>query len=165
MGEKKLIMRVLVMLLLCVVVVFASTKEEEEVKEYQIKIQAGTDELFKKIFLEHGVSMDRPKKDAKEWNGYCTNEQLQALKKDGIKYRKVQHEGRAAAKREAKEAKTRTVSGYHNYDALQTFISTTVARYPQWCKKFVIGKSVRNRELVGIQLTTHSSLNTSPRPQ
>ena len=59
----------------------------------------------------------------------------------------------------------RDTQGYHHYDELKELLKNMTTLYSDWAKAFVIGKSVRQRDLVGLRITNHATLSSHPRPQ
>lgn len=95
-----------------------------------------------------GISLDHPNKDAKTFEAYVTEKDLQLLDELKLKYEiqepMSEHE---RAKREANAVE------YHDYTKLTNFMHSIAAQYPNITRLFSIGKSVQNRELWGIEIT------------
>lgn len=61
----------------------------------------------------------------------------------------------AASRRESRVRRVDSIdnnNGYHTYEDLKGVIDQLTTRYPTLCEKFVIGKSIEGRDLMGIRI-------------
>lgn len=114
------------------------------VPEYHIRPTVNLSPLQ---FYELGIPLD------KDGTAHVGPEELETLSQNNITYVPV-----ISNKFNQRSART-TLGGYHNYKQLKAFINKLVNKHHKIAETFTIGRSVENRELIGVRMG--SRRNTS----
>jgi len=138
-----------------------------EFDEYVISLKRAADSTVAEAQLELLESLELISVELDQhgeyFEIYATTEQMETLSNHGFDFSAQINPSRevhqAEMERNQHKRDVGSVNRYHNTVDLVNFIDDMVNQFPLFTQKFVIGKSVRNRPLVGIRISKNIDQN------
>lgn len=141
---------------------FPLEEDDKPIPEYRVMIQNDwrDDGLLKKLY-ELGVPPADAEKYADEWEAYVTPQGIKMLESGGVNFTRVDHDGEAALKGIWKEEGD-GLGKYHTHEELVAFLTDLETRFPHLAEVFNIGKTVQNRDMLGMRIRVKADTRAKP---